>query len=112
MQVAMRLALQDAGLDATVIDYVSAHGTATELGDICRESCYSGGARQQDTDQFDEKAIPVIRWVPAARLKPGLPVHMMNEGWFHPTANLENIDPACAELDTSKAIFAKWIANI
>ncbi len=24
---------------------------------------------------------------------------MMNEGWFHPTANLDHIDPACAELD-------------
>ena len=24
---------------------------------------------------------------------------MMNEGWFHPTLNLFNPDPACAELD-------------
>ena len=26
-------------------------------------------------------------------------VLMMNEGWFHPTANLNNVDPECAELD-------------
>jgi 3-oxoacyl-[acyl-carrier-protein] synthase II len=26
-------------------------------------------------------------------------VKMMNEGWFHPTANLQTIDPNCAELD-------------
>ena len=25
-------------------------------------------------------------------------IEMMNEGWFHPTLNLENIDPACSEL--------------
>jgi 3-oxoacyl-[acyl-carrier-protein] synthase II len=24
---------------------------------------------------------------------------MMNEGWFSPTINLENVDPECAELD-------------
>ena len=29
-------------------------------------------------------------------------INMMNEGWFHPTANLENIDPACAQLDYIK----------
>jgi len=34
-------------------------------------------------------------------------LHMMNEGWFHPTANLENIDPACAELDYIKGDIRK-----
>ena len=34
MQVAMHLALKDAGLNPASIGYVSAHGTATELGDI------------------------------------------------------------------------------
>ena len=24
---------------------------------------------------------------------------MMNENWFHPTVNLKNIAPACADLD-------------
>ncbi|MDP3838492.1 MAG: beta-ketoacyl-ACP synthase, partial [Methylococcales bacterium] len=34
MQTAMRLALQDAQLDASAIGYISAHGTATAHGDI------------------------------------------------------------------------------
>ena len=29
-------------------------------------------------------------------------INMMNEGWFHVTANLDNIDPACAPLDYIK----------
>jgi 3-oxoacyl-[acyl-carrier-protein] synthase II len=29
-------------------------------------------------------------------------INMMNEGWFHATANLDNIDPACAPLDYIK----------
>lgn len=24
---------------------------------------------------------------------------MMEEGWFHPTLNLKNVDPECGELD-------------
>ena len=27
---------------------------------------------------------------------------MMNEGWFHPNLNLENVDPECAPLDYIK----------
>jgi 3-oxoacyl-[acyl-carrier-protein] synthase II len=26
-------------------------------------------------------------------------IMMMNEGWFAPTLNLDNIDPACGQLD-------------
>jgi 3-oxoacyl-[acyl-carrier-protein] synthase II len=32
---------------------------------------------------------------------------MMNEGWFHATANLDNIDPECARLDYIKEDFRK-----
>ena len=26
-------------------------------------------------------------------------IEMMNQGWFHGTANLDNVDPLCAPLD-------------
>jgi len=26
-------------------------------------------------------------------------IQMMNQGWFHGTANLDNLDPLCAKLD-------------
>jgi len=106
MQVAMRLALQDAGLNAPVIDYVSAHGTATELGDIAESHA---------------TAAVCGNWIPISSMKSytghtlgacgaieaWAAVHMMNEGWFHPTVNLENIDPACAELDYIKGDIRK-----
>jgi 3-oxoacyl-[acyl-carrier-protein] synthase II len=98
MQVAMRLALQDAGLDAEAIDYVSAHGTATVLGDI---------AESQATAAVLGKKIPISSMKSytghtlgaCGVLEAWAAVRMMDEGWFHPTANLTNLDPACAELD-------------
>jgi len=106
MQVAMRLALQDARLDAAVINYVSAHGTATELGDV---------AESQATAAVFGSRIPISSMKSytghtlgaCGVIEAWAAVQMMNEGWFHPTANLENIDPACAELDYIKGDIRK-----
>jgi 3-oxoacyl-[acyl-carrier-protein] synthase II len=98
MQVSMRLALQDAGLDATVIDYVSAHGTATEQGDIA-ESHATAAVFGNRIPISSMKSYTGHTLGACGAIEAWAAVHMMNEGWFHPTANLENIDPACAELD-------------
>jgi 3-oxoacyl-[acyl-carrier-protein] synthase II len=106
MQVAMRLALQDAGLDASVIDYVSAHGTATELGDIA-ESHATAAVFGNRVPVSSMKSYTGHTLGACGAIEAWAAVHMMNEGWFHPTANLENIDPACAELDYIKGDIRK-----
>ena len=106
MQVAMRLALQDAGLDAGVIDYVSAHGTATELGDIA-ESHATAAVFGNRIPISSMKSYTGHTLGACGAIEAWAAVHMMNEGWFHPTANLENIDPACAELDYIKGDIRK-----
>ena len=106
MQVAMRLALQDAGLDAAVIDYVSAHGTATELGDIA-ESHATAAVFGNRIPISSMKSYTGHTLGACGAIEAWAAVHMMNEGWFHPTANLENIDPACAELDYIKGDIRK-----
>jgi len=106
MQVAMRLALQDAGLDAGVIDYVSAHGTATELGDIA-ESHATAVVFGNRIPISSMKSYTGHTLGACGAIEAWAAVHMMNEGWFHPTANLENIDPACAELDYIKGDIRK-----
>lgn len=106
MQVALRLALQDAGLDATVIDYVSAHGTATELGDIA-ESHATAAVLGNRIPISSMKSYTGHTLGACGAIEAWVAVHMMNEGWFHPTANLENIDPACAELDYIKGDIRK-----
>ncbi len=101
MQYAMRLALQDAELDASSIGYISAHGTATSQGDV---------AESQATATVFGNKIPISSFKSftghtlgaCGALEAWVAINMMNEGWFHATANLEAIDPACALLDFIK----------
>lgn len=101
MQAAMKLALQDADMEAAVIDYVSAHGTATELGDIA-ESHATAAVFGNRIPISSMKSYTGHTLGACGAIEVWAALHMMNEGWFHPTANLENIDPACAELDYIK----------
>ena len=102
MQVAMRLALQDAGLDAAAIGYVNAHGTATELGDVA-ESHATAAVLGNRIPVSSMKSYTGHTLGACGAIEAWAAVRMMNEGWFHPTANLDNVDPACAELDYIKS---------
>lgn len=98
MKISMQLALEDAGLQASDIGYVNAHGTGTQQGDV---------AESQATAQMFGKAVPISSLKSymghtlgaCGALEAWISIKMMREGWFAPTINLENIDPQCAELD-------------
>ncbi len=98
MAVAMRLALADAGLPPTAIGYVSAHGTATDRGDI---------AETQATADVFGHAMPISSMKSylghslgaCGAIEAWWAIEMMRRGWFAPTLNLADPDPACAELD-------------
>ncbi|CCE21965.1 beta-ketoacyl-ACP synthase [Methylotuvimicrobium alcaliphilum] len=98
MQVAMQLALQDSGLDPAAIGYVSAHGTATELGDIA-ESHATAAVLGSKIPISSMKSYTGHTLGACGSIEAWAAVRMMNEGWFHPTANLDAVDPKCAELD-------------
>ncbi len=98
MHTAMSLALQDANLEAGQIGYVSAHGTATEKGDI---------AESQATQRMFGPTMPISALKSytghtlgaCGSLEALTAIRMMNDGWFHGTANLTQVDSQCAELD-------------
>ncbi len=98
MQIAMRLALQDAGLAPEAIGYISAHGTATELGDVA-ESHATAAVFGNRVALSSMKSYTGHTLGACGAIEAWATVLMMKEGWFHPTANLDNIDPECAELD-------------
>jgi 3-oxoacyl-[acyl-carrier-protein] synthase II len=98
MQIALQLALEDAGIDPAAIGYVSAHGTATDRGDV---------AESQATANVLGSRMPISAFKSytghtlgaCGALEAWVSLNMMRDGWFHPTANLRTIDPKCAELD-------------
>jgi 3-oxoacyl-[acyl-carrier-protein] synthase II len=98
MKVAMQLALDDAGLDASAIGYVNAHGTSTQHGDI---------AESLATSELFGPAMPISSLKSymghtlgaCGALEAWITIEMMREGWYAPTLNLDQPDPKCAPLD-------------
>ena len=100
MQIAIEQALADAQITADKIGYVNAHGTATERGDIAETNATAN----------------VLGKVPVSSLKSYLghtlgacgsieawaSINMMQDNWFSPTLNLQEVDPQCGELDYIK----------
>ncbi len=93
----MRLALQDSGLEPSAIDYVNAHATATEQGDIAESEAIF--------DLFGDR-VPVSSckghlghaMAASGSLELVACVMMLQQGCLLPTLNLETPDPACAPL--------------
>lgn len=98
MAHAMRMGLQDAVLDPAAVGYVSAHGTATDLGDI---------AESQATHAVFGSKMPISSLKSyfghtlgaCGAQEAWLAIEMMNNEEFPPTLNLDNLDERCAELD-------------
>jgi 3-oxoacyl-[acyl-carrier-protein] synthase II len=98
MKQAMLLALKDAQIEAAEIGYVSAHGTATTQGDIA-ESHATAAVFGEKMLISALKSFTGHTLGACGGLEAWTAINMMNENWFHATANLENIDPTCAMLD-------------
>lgn len=98
MATAMQLALQDAQLSPEAIGYVSAHGTATDRGDIA-ESHATANVLGSRVPISSMKSYVGHTLGACGALESWWAVEMMRNGWFAPTINLNDPDPACAELD-------------
>jgi len=98
MAAAMRLALNDAQLAPEAIGYVSAHGTATDRGDVAESHATAEvlGARVPISSM---KSYVGHTLGACGALESWWAIEMMRGGWFAPTINLTEIDPACAPLD-------------
>jgi 3-oxoacyl-[acyl-carrier-protein] synthase II len=98
MAAAMRLALNDAQLAPEAIGYVSAHGTATDRGDVA-ESHATAEVLGVHVPISSMKSYVGHTLGACGALESWWAIEMMRGGWFAPTINLTDIDPACAELD-------------
>jgi 3-oxoacyl-[acyl-carrier-protein] synthase II len=98
MAAAIRLALEDARLDASAIDYVNAHATATEVGDIA-ESRAMHAVFGERTPVSSSKGFMGHSLGACGAIEVGLCVAMMRDGFLAPTKNLARVDRRCAPLD-------------
>ncbi|WP_394240151.1 beta-ketoacyl-ACP synthase [Halopseudomonas laoshanensis] len=98
MEQAIRLALADANLSAEQIGYISAHGTATSLGDVAEsQATHSVFGRRAAISAL--KSFTGHTLGACGALEAWAAIEMQRSGRFHVCANLESPDPACAPLD-------------
>ena len=98
MAAAMRMALADANLPPTAIGYVSAHGTATDRGDVA-ESHATADVLGTGVPISSMKSYVGHTLGACGALEAWWAIEMMRGGWFAPTINLDTPDPECAPLD-------------
>ncbi|USG62627.1 beta-ketoacyl-ACP synthase [Sneathiella marina] len=98
MELAMSGALADAGMSYQDIDFISGHGTATEQGDIA-ESQATNTVMGSTTPINSLKSYFGHSLGACGAIEAWLSIEMMREGWFAPTANLDEVDPLCADVD-------------
>ena len=98
MEQVMRVALDDAALPATAIDYVNAHGTATDRGDIA-ETQATLSVLGQGKPISSLKSYIGHTLGACGAIEAWWTIEMMRHGWLAPTINLQEVDPACGDLD-------------
>ncbi len=98
MRRAMELALADADLEPAAIGYVNGHGTATDQGDVAETQATSSlfGSRMPISSQ---KSFFGHTLGACGGLESWFSIEMLNRDRYIHTLNLDNIDPACGELD-------------
>ncbi|MBV8624805.1 MAG: beta-ketoacyl-ACP synthase [Herbaspirillum sp.] len=114
MQVAIEMALQDAGLPADAIGYINAHGTGTRQGDIA-ETQATARVFGTGTPISSLKSYMGHTLGACGALEAWLSIEMMRHGWFSPTINLQQPDPECGDLDyitgAGRAIDCEYIMS-
>ncbi|MDO4998378.1 MAG: beta-ketoacyl-ACP synthase [Neisseria sp.] len=97
MQKCMELAIADAQISPSQIGYVNGHGTATERGDIAETQATAavfGKVAISSQKSFLGHTLGAC-----GALESWFSIEMMRDNRFAPTANLENVDERCGDLD-------------
>jgi len=98
MAACLKGALADAGIGGEAVGWVNGHGTATKAGDAAETAA---------TREAFGRAVPISSLKSyvghtlgaCGAIEAMMTVLCMDAGWLHPTLNLANPDPVCAELD-------------
>jgi len=93
----MRIALGDAGISATEVDYINAHGTSTILNDLSEtraiKSVFSGNSRRIPVSS--NKSMTGHLWGGSGAVEAIFCALTIGRGIIPPTINYETPDPDC-----------------
>ncbi len=93
--LAMRRALEDAGIDPADVDHVNAHGTSTPLNDVSEARALRAvlGAAVDDVAVTSTKGVTGHLLGAAGAVEAAFAALAIHDGVMPPTANLEQQDP-------------------
>ena len=97
MERAMRLALDDARLGPDDLDYVNAHATGTDVGDV-QESLATFEVVGDRVPVSSTKGFTGHTLGACGTIELAFCIAMMRDGFLAPSRNLDRLDPACAKL--------------
>ncbi len=99
MAQAMRLALHNAQLSSDRIDYINAHATATEVGDIAESHATAAVlGHNTHTPISSTKSFTGHTLGACGAIEGAFCIAMMREGFIAPNRTLERVDERCAKL--------------
>ncbi|HHE74120.1 MAG TPA: 3-oxoacyl-ACP synthase [Desulfobacteraceae bacterium] len=91
----IRLGLKGAGISADSVDFVSAHATATKMGDVI-EAHAMGKVYGKSPVVTGLKSYMGHTMGSCGAIETIISLYMMEKGFIPPTLNLDNIDERCA----------------
>ena len=96
-QMAMRLAMKDAGLQASDVDYINAHGTSTPANDASETAAIKAvlGDRAREIVVGSTKSMTGHTLGAAGAIETGVSLLVCERGLIPPTINYETPDPEC-----------------
>jgi len=100
--LAMTMSLADAGIEASEVDYVNAHGTSTPVGDpseIRVIKAALGEEKAASTMVSSTKSMHGHTLGAAGGLEAALTALAVRDGVVPPTINVTDLDPECAGVD-------------
>jgi len=97
-EAAMKLALQDAGIDRERIDYINLHGTSTPVGDAKEVDAIRAVFGPKIPPFSSTKSMTGHALGAAGAMEAIFCILMMQENFLAPNINLEDPDPVVADL--------------
>jgi 3-oxoacyl-[acyl-carrier-protein] synthase II len=93
----LRIALEDAGISPEDVDFISAHATATKMGDVIEaqaiDAVYGNGPLVTGLKSYMGHTMGTCGVIELI-----LTLYMMEKGFIAPTLNLDNVDERCSML--------------